>query len=66
MNDRKLVADWHQRIIGECKQRIGRELTADEMKFITSRGGFIALEMIEDTVMSIRGKELETYLNSEN
>ena len=66
MNNRKLVEKWHQGIVAESERRIGRELTADEMKFITSRGGFIALEMIEDTVKSMRGKELEIYLNSEN
>ena len=45
--------------------RLGRDLTIAEDAFITSRGGFIALEMIEDTVKSLTGKELAKYLNSE-
>ena len=66
MNNRKVVENWHARILQECKNRLGRDLTASEEKFVTSRGGFIALEVIEDTVMSVNGAELETYLNSEN
>jgi len=66
VNKRKVVENWHARILQECKSRLGRDLTASEEKFVTSRGGFIALEVIEDTVMSVNGAELETYLNSEN
>lgn len=66
MDSRKLVEKWHKKIIAEREQRLNRKLTADERKFITARGGFIALELIDDTVKSIRGKELEIYLNSEN
>ena len=66
MDSRKPVKNWHNKILVESEQRIGRKLTADEAQFITSRRGFIALEMIEDTVMSLRGKELEDYLNSEH
>ena len=66
MDNRKLVKNWHKKILVESEQRIGRKLTADEAQFITSRGGFIALEVIEDTVMLLRGKELEDYLNSEH
>ncbi len=65
MDNCKLVENWHRKIIAESEHRIGRALTDDEKNFITSRGGFIALEMIEDTVRSMRGKELEGYLNSE-
>ena len=66
MNNHKLVKNWHRKILDESENRIGRPLTAEEALFITSRGGFIALEVINDTVMSLRGKELEDYLNSEN
>ena len=66
MNGHEAVKKWHKKILDESERRIGRPLSAEETKFITSRGGFIALEVIDDTVMSLRGKELEDYLNSEN
>lgn len=66
MDNRKLVENWHAEILRECRERLGRKLTPEEKDFVTCRGGFIALEAIEDTVKSIRGAELETYLNSEN
>lgn len=56
---------WHRAIIEESQKRLGRDLTGVEKTFITSRGGFIALEMIEDTVRSLEGPALEKYLNSE-
>lgn len=65
MDNWEAVRNWHKRILAESEQRIGRKLTAQEVDFVTSRGGFIALEMIEDTVKSLRGKDLEDYLNSE-
>ena len=66
MDNEKLVRNWHKSIIEECRKRLGRTLTGAEEIFITSRGGFIALEMIEDTVKELVGKELEEYLNSES
>ena len=66
MDNEKLVTNWHNAIIRECQKRLGRNLTEVEELFITSRGGFIALEAIEDTVKTLAGKELEKYLNSES
>jgi hypothetical protein len=66
VDNRALVNKWHSEIIRLCESKLGRKLTGAESKFITSRGGFVALEIIEDTVKSIHGKELEAYLNSEN
>lgn len=66
MNDPEVVKNWHIRILEESQARLGRELTPKEEHFVTSRGGFVALEAIEDTVNSIGGAELEAYLNSEN
>ncbi len=65
MENRELVDNSHRKIVAECERRIGSSLTESERNFITSRIGFISLEMIEDTVMSMRGEELESYLNSE-
>ena len=65
MDNEKLVRNWHKSIIKECQKRLGRNLTGEERIFITSRGGFMALEMIEDTVKRLAEKELEEYLNSE-
>lgn len=57
---------WHRGIIADAERKLGRKLTDNEAAFITSRGGFIALEMIHDTVKALSGKDLEEYLNSEN
>jgi hypothetical protein len=66
MDNERLVRDWQKSIIKECQKRLGRKMTEEEEIFITSRGGFIALEMIEDTVRRLVGKGLEEYLNSES
>ena len=45
--------------------KLGRKLTAKEKQFVTSRRGFVALEMILDTVRAGSPVEIEAYLNSE-
>ena len=65
MDNEPLVAAWHKKIISLCHEKLGRDLTEGEMVFVTSRGGFIALEMIMDTVNNLDGIELEDYLNQE-
>lgn len=65
MDNERLVRRWQKAILKESRKRLGRELTETEKRFITSRGGFIALEMIEDTVKTLDGPELAAYLNSE-
>ena len=66
MDNEPLVRNWHAAIIRDCHTILGRDLTAAELKFIQSRGAFIALEWIEDTVKSFRDKpeELERFLRS--
>ena len=65
MDNKELVKAWHERIIEVSERKLGRALTPTETKLITSRGGFIALEMIEDTVNALEDDELIDYLNSE-
>ncbi len=67
MDNEHVVRGWHATIVGECTRILGRKLTEAETVFITSRGAFIALEIIEDHVRSLRGKpaELQRYLRSE-
>ena len=65
MDNERMVKKWQGAIIRVCRERLGRELTPQENTFITSRTGFIALEMIEDTVKSLPAAELEKYLNPE-
>jgi len=43
----------------------GKRLAEDEEIFITPQREFIALEMIEDTVKTLVGEDLENYLHSE-
>jgi microsomal dipeptidase-like Zn-dependent dipeptidase len=59
------VRGFHAEIIAVASQKLGRTLTDQELRFVTSRGGFIALEMILDTVRSVPSSDLERYLNSE-
>ena len=56
---------FQRRIIKQATERLGRQLTEAETRFITDRGGFVALEMIYDTVRAASLSELEEYLNSE-
>ena len=65
MDNEKLVNNWHRSIIKESENRLNRKLTKHENTFITSRGGFMALETIEDTITSMSKEQLVVYLNSE-
>ena len=61
-----LLQDWQNAILEECKAKLGRDLTEIERTFITSRGGFLALEAIHETVKSADKAQLEAFLNSES
>jgi len=61
-----MISKWQKSILKECRRRLGRDLTSAETQFVTSRGGFIALEMIDETVKSLEGAALAEYLNSES
>lgn len=65
LDNEELVKNWQNKILLSCKKRLCRDLTDVEKSFIQSRGGFMALEMIEDTVNTLEADELERYLNSE-
>jgi hypothetical protein len=56
---------WHKRIIRDAEKTLGRPLQDHEKQFITSRVGYVALEMIHDTVKAASKEELERYLGSE-
>jgi len=66
MDNEELVGNWQSEIKLECERRLGRKLKHREENFIYSRGSLMALEIIEDTIKSKKGKELEDYLNSGN
>jgi hypothetical protein len=61
-----LVRNWQDKILEECKAKLGRDLTEVERRFITSRGGFLALEAIHETVKSADKDRLEAFLNAES
>ena len=65
MNSEPAVRGFQRAILDEAKSKLGRELTTKETQFVTSRGGFIALEMIWDTVRTGDATEVNRYLNSE-
>jgi hypothetical protein len=66
MDNEKTVRKWQRNIIAICEDRLGRELTICERKFILSRGGFMALEVIEDSVSEVISDQIERLLNSES
>jgi len=66
MDNEKMVAGWHARIEAICEGELRRQLSDAERKFVRGRHGFIALEMIQDTVTGMSFAELQAYLNSEN
>jgi len=65
MNSEATVKNWQRAIIAEAERKLGRPLENHEEEFITSRTGFVALELIHDTVKATERSELETYLRSE-
>lgn len=65
MDNEKIIEQWQEKIRGECERKLQRPLTNVENNFVRSRQGFIALEMIQDTVLAIQPEELQVYLNSE-
>ena len=65
LNGRDVSAHPGETIIQAATQKLGRGLTERELAFIKSRGGFLALEMILDTVKAETPAEVERYLNSE-
>jgi hypothetical protein len=66
MDNEKTVREWQRNIIAICEDRLGRELTICERKFILSPGGFMALEVIEDSVSEGSSDQIERLLNSES
>ena len=67
MSDDPTVARWHSAIIEDCERALRRQMSTEEKKFVASRGGFIALEIIHDHVKSLVSDPtaLARYLNSE-
>jgi len=61
----KLTKNWHKKIVSEAELKLNRPLSSSERLFIESRGSYIALEMIEDSVNNISKHKLSDYLNSE-
>jgi hypothetical protein len=59
------VRRFQRAIIDAATAKLRRSLTAEELRFITCRGGFLALEMIQDTVEASSPEDVQRYLNSE-
>jgi hypothetical protein len=68
MCEDSVVCKWQRAIIASCEKSLGRSLTLEELKFVRSRAGYLALEMVQDHVASLAEypDELAGYLNSEN
>jgi hypothetical protein len=65
MNSEKIVRAWQEKILAECERILQRPLSIAETSFVRSREGFVALEIIEDSVAAMTPAELLKYLNSE-
>jgi hypothetical protein len=65
MNSERTVKTWQKAIIADAERKLGRPLKTYEREFITSRSGFIALEMIHDTIKASEKGQIEAYLGSE-
>ena len=66
MDNERAVRTWQKAIIADAEAKMGRSLRPSERAFIERRGGFLALEMIHDTVKAAGVAELERYLASES
>jgi hypothetical protein len=65
VNPDPLVRKWREAIVADAEARLGRPLLDHERRFIESRTGLLALEMIHDNVRAAGAAELERYLASE-
>ena len=64
MDNDKVVQAWQDRVLVQRKRILERPLTDVETFFVRSHQGFVALEMIEDSVVVMAPAELHKYLNS--
>ncbi len=65
-NNKKIANTWREKILVDCERILQRQLTDIETSFVRSREGFIALEMIEDSLSQMDAAELTAYLNSDH
>jgi microsomal dipeptidase-like Zn-dependent dipeptidase len=65
MDNEKIVAQWHAKIRDVCERKLQRQLSDVEHNFVFSRQGFVALEMIQDTVVAMPPEKLQAYLKAE-
>lgn len=65
-NNEKTADAWQNKILVDCERILQRQLTDVETRFVRSREGFMALEMIEDSVSQMNSVELKAYLNSDH
>ena len=66
MANKQHTEDWQNSIVEISEKRLQRSLTQEEMAFIKSLVGFMALEGIEDSVKTLSLDALEDLLNSRN
>lgn len=59
-----MVGQRQAKIRRECDIKLQRQLTNVENRFGRRRQGFIALEMIQNTVSALQPEEFRVYLNS--
>jgi len=63
-NNEKTPKAWQVKILADCERILQRQLTDVEKSFVRGRDGFVALEMIEDSISQMGAMELTSYLNS--
>lgn len=65
MREQVVTANLQREICMTCEARLGRPLSQVELNFVMAHRGFLALELIRDTVSDMTADELSEYLNSE-
>jgi hypothetical protein len=66
MDGELAIQNFQAEIIRVASNTLGRSLSEPELRFITCRSSFVALEAIMDTVSSATKEEVAHYLNSES
>ena len=64
MANKTHLQNWHDSIATQCAKKLQRSLTQEEVTYITSHVGFMALEAIEDAAKTLSVSALEDLLNS--
>lgn len=61
----QLTQNWQAAITLMCVEKLGRELSPKEFRFISAKLSYLALEFLEDTIRASSPHDVQSLLNSE-